>query len=235
MPTAKENHALVIEGDLVRVQRTITEREVKTSDFIAEIARIQPLDTGPLPAGCVWYCRCESEKNRVVSVYVIERPAGLQPIRLKTAPPDKDEVIKDLALSWPITQWFVRCQGEAILDLHIACTQAPVAEHDRDTKLHALPMPNQFDIGQGAVCLGNLVLKDGVPLTRRVEELVRQTLESLWNSDLMPPFDGTGITGLEDWAAQSAANHEFHAQITFPEHRQRTFGQMLAHLLDNPT
>ena len=51
MPTAKENRTLVIEGDLLRVQRTITEREVKTSDFIQEIARTQPLDTGPLSSG----------------------------------------------------------------------------------------------------------------------------------------------------------------------------------------
>jgi hypothetical protein len=95
-------------------------------------------------------------------------------------------------------------------------------------------MPNQYDLGQGAVCLGNLVLKDGVPLVRRVEELVRQTLDSLWNSDLMPSFDGTGITGLEDWAEHSAANPEFHTQIKFPEHDQQTVGAMLEDLLDWP-
>jgi len=234
MPTAKENRTLVIEGDLVRVERTVVEREVKTGDFIAEIARLQPLDTGPLPQGCVWYCRCESEKNRVVSVYVIERPAGMQPIRLKTTPADTEEVIKDLVLSWPITLWFVRCIGDAIQDLHIVCTQAPVADEGRDTKLHGLLMPNQYDLGQGAVCLGNLVLKDGVPLVRRVEELVRQTVESLWNSDLMPAFDDTGITGLDDWAEHSAANPEFHTQIKFPEHDQQTVGAMLEDLLDWP-
>jgi hypothetical protein len=233
MPTPKENRTLTIEGDLVRVQRTVVEREVKTSDFINEIARMQPLDTGPLPVGCAWYTRCESEKNRIVSVYVIERPAGMQPIRLKSSPADKDEVIKDLALSWPITLWFVRCIGEAIQDLHIACTKAPVADEGRDTKLHGLLMPNQYDFCQGAVCMGNLVMKDGVSLTRRVEELVRQTLDSLWNSDLMPSFDGTGITGLEDWAAHSAANPQFHTQIAFPEHRRQTVGGMLTWLLDN--
>jgi hypothetical protein len=158
----------------------------------------------------------------------------MQPIRLKTSPVDRDEVIKDLVLSWPVTLWFVRCIGEAIQDLHIACTKAPVADEGRDTKLYGLPMPNQYDFGQGAVCMGNLVLKDGVSLTRRVEELVRQTVESLWNSDLMPSFDGTGITGLEDWAAQSTASAEFHTQIKFPEHHQQTVGEMLAHLLDSP-
>ena len=37
MPTAKENRTLTIEGDLVRFHRTVIEREVRTSDFIAEI------------------------------------------------------------------------------------------------------------------------------------------------------------------------------------------------------
>ena len=113
-------------------------------------------------------------------------------------------------------------------------TSESVADGGPDTKLYGLLMPNQYDLGQGAVCLGNLVLKDGVPLVRRVEELVRQTLESLWNSDLMPSFDGTGITGLEDWAAHSAVKQEFHAQIKFPEHRQQTVGTMLASLLEDP-
>jgi len=235
MPTAKENRTLVIEGDLLTVQRTIIEREVKTSDFIAEIARTQPLDTGPLPQGCVWHSRREAERNKIVSVYVIERPAGIQKIRLKTSPAAADEeVIKDLSLSWPITLWFVRCMGEAIQDLHIACIRTPVAEDGRDTMLHRLLMPNQHDQGQGQVCLGNLVVKDRLALARRIEDLVRETLESLWNSDLMPSFENSGIAGLENWAEHSAVNPGFHTQIMFPEHRRQTVGGMLAWLLANP-
>ena len=159
----------------------------------------------------------------------------MQHIRLKTSPSGSDaEVIKDLVLSWPITLWFVRCMGEAIQDLHLACTQAHVAVESRDTKLHCLLMPNQHDGGHGPVCLGNLVVKDGLPLATRIEELVKQTLESLWNSDLMPPFGGAGITGLDNWAEHSAVNPEFHTQITFPEHKHQTVGEMLAWLLDNP-
>ena len=233
MPTAKENRTLVIEGELLTVQRIIIEREVKTSDFIAEIARTQPLDTGPLPRACVWHCRKEAEKNKLVSLYVIERPAGIQKIRLKTSKLEEDEVIKELALSWPITLWFVRCVGEAIQDLYLACAKTPIAEDGRDTKLHCLLMPNQHDQGQGQVCLGNLVVQEGLPLAKRIEELIDQTLESLWNSDLMPSFEGAGINSLNDWDSQSAANPEFHTQITFPGHKRQTVGGMLAWLLDN--
>ncbi|MGD0089942.1 MAG: hypothetical protein ABSE73_08485 [Planctomycetota bacterium] len=235
MTATKETRVLTIEGDLLRVQRTIIEREVKTSDFIAEIARTQPLDTGPLPHSCVWHCRREAERNKIVSVYVIERPAGMQKIRLKTSAATADEeVIKDLALSWPMTLWFVRCMGEAIQDLYLACIKAPVAEDGRDAALHCLLMPNQHDHGQGQVCLGNLIVKDGLPLARRIEDLMRETLESLWNSDLMPSFEGSGISGLENWAEHSAVNSEFHTQIAFPEHRRQTVGGMLAWLLENP-
>jgi len=235
MPTVRENRTLVIEGDLLRVQRTTIEREVKTSDFISEIARTQALDTGVLPRGCVWYARRATAGNQIVSVYVIERPAGMQSIRFKASPQNAEQdVVKDLALSWPFTLWFIRCAGEAIQDLHLAAIYTPVADSGRDTELHCLLMPNQYDGGHSAVCLGNLVVKDGQPLAARVEELVRQMLESLWNSDLMPDFKDTGIAGLEDWAEHSAANPEFHTQIRFPEHDQQTFGGMLAHLLEEP-
>ncbi len=231
MPQNKECRTLVIEGDLLRIQRTVVEREVKTGDFIAEIARIQPLDTGPLPVGCAWYTRSENEKNRIISIYVLERPAGMQHVRIKTS--GDEQTIKELDLSWPNTVWFFRCVGDAIHDLHLACTASPIVALGRDTQLHRLLMPNLYDGGHGAVCLGNLVLKDGMPLAQRIETLLHQTLDSLWNSDLMPSFDGSGVTGLDHWAAQSTNNLQFHTQINFPDHRRQTLGEMLAWLLEN--
>jgi len=226
----KETRSLVIDGELMRVQHIVIEKEVKTSDFLAEIARTQPLDTGVLPRGCVWHCRKETVSNKIVSVYIIERPACLQKIQFKAS---NDEEIKELVLSWPITLWFVRCIGEAIQDLHLACTKNFIDEEARYTKLYCLLMPNQHDHGNEEVCLGNLVVKDGLPLAKRIEELVAQTLESLWNSDLMPHYENTGINGLNDWASQSAANPEFHKQITFPDHKRQTAGEMLTWLLNN--
>lgn len=235
MATAvKESRTLIIEGDLVRVQRVVTEREVKTSDFIGEIARTQPLDTGPLPWGCIWVLRRLTAGERIVGVYVIQRPAGSTLIRFKEKPADKDDprVVKDLVLSWPNTLWFVRCVGDAIQDLHLTVTKAAVGTVGRDTPLFKLPMPNQYDCGDGAVCTGTIVVAKDVPLVRRVEDLVQQTLDSLWNNDMMPSFEGMGIAGLDDWAAKTCAEPNFHMNLVLSRHRRRTVGEMLDYLMD---
>ncbi len=233
MNAPAENRILTIEGDLVRIQRTTIEREVRTSDFIAEIARLQPLDTGPLPHGCVWYSRCARERDRPLSIYVIKRPACMQLVHLKTSPSGSaEQTVRELVLSWPTTLWFVRGLGEAVIDLHLACV-ADAGFIDPDTPLHCLLMPNLYDSGHGAVCMGNLVISNELPLALRAEEMISRTLDSLWNSDLMPNFGGSGISSLEDWAAKSAATADFHRQMTFPDHRRQTLERMLAWLREH--
>ena len=232
MTASKTTRVLAIEGDLVRLQHTTVEREVRTSDFVREIARIHPLDTGILPGGCAWYARRENAGRGLVTVHAIERPPGMQAVRFN---PDRGGPaggeIETLNLSWPNTLWFVRCENDAILDVFLACTAAPLSEKGRDTKLFMLPMPNQYDQGNGAVCLGNLVVDGKQPLAARIDGLVRQILDSCWNHDLLPLFEDTGIEGLEDWAKRSAADPEFHGKMRFHEHRSRTAGQMMEFLL----
>jgi hypothetical protein len=232
MAAADASRVLTIEGGLVRLQKTVVERTVRTADFVNEIARLQPLDTGVLPPGCVWFARRQSLKDQNVSVYVIERPPAMQSIRYG-AVRDDDSSIKTLVLSWPNTLWFVRALGDAIQDVHLVATRTPLGEHGKDTTLFQLPMPNIYEYGNGAVCLGNLVLTDAHPLPVRVGDLVRQVLDSLWNKDLLPLFDSLGISGIEDWAAKSADDPEFHKQISYPEHARRNFGEMLSWLLED--
>lgn len=51
--STKETKRITVEGGLVRMERIVIEREAKAEDFMAEIARMQPLDSGLLPEGCV--------------------------------------------------------------------------------------------------------------------------------------------------------------------------------------
>lgn len=229
MQTATDRRVLTIEGDLVRLERTVVEREVKTSDFVAGLARQQPFDSDLLPAGCVWLVR-QSAQSRMVSVYVIERPTGMQKV-MYALDRDDPSTIKELALSWPNTLWFVRVVGDAIEELYLTCTKEPIAIAGKDTRLFRMPMPNIYENGHGPVCLGNLVTANDKPLAVRIGDLIRQVLESLWNSDLMPEFEGTGAESLEDWAKKSAADQAVAARLMPRAHRRTTVAAMLEMLL----
>ena len=79
---------------------------MRTSDLLAELGRMQPLNTGLLPRGCIAFSRSTDSRNQVHALYVIERPAGLVSIRYKKAgsqEEQKDDNIVSLTLSWPHT------------------------------------------------------------------------------------------------------------------------------------
>jgi hypothetical protein len=59
------------------------------------------------------------------------------------------------------------------------------------------------------------------PLAVRIDDLIRQVLESRCNSDLTPQFEGTGVETLADWARSSASAPEFHRQIHLPTHQRQ--------------
>ncbi len=68
----KENKFLTIDGDIVRVEKRIIERTVRTSDFLAELARQQAVDTGLLPTHCRLMSRVFDSRNRTRTIYVID-------------------------------------------------------------------------------------------------------------------------------------------------------------------
>lgn len=236
MSTAtKEAKRITIEGDLVRLERTVIERTAMASDFLAEIARTQPMETGLLPEGCVLFSRhCDIEK-RTCAIYVIERPPGMQLIRYNCARAGHE--IQELNLSWPRTIWFFRTsqapssEFASIQDLWVAATRASIHVAARDTALYCLPMPNLYEFGNGAVCMGNLSLEESkTPASLRVTGLLRQVLESAWNIDLMPSFEGLGIGSLEEWAKASATDPAFHEKIRLHKHVHASVDAMLKHL-----
>lgn len=228
----KETRILTIEGDLVRVERTIVEKEVSAAQFMLEIAKTQPLETGPLPTHCAAFFRWpDRNSGELVTVYLLEHGPGLQKVKYRR-PADQDNEesrVVDLVLSWPRTLWFVECLGDVIKDVYITVVESPFRQQYQATPLQRLLMPNQYQ-PTGNLCMGDLTVNTIASLADRIDDLVKQIDESVWNTDLLPSYDGTGIDGLEDWAAKSATNPDFHRQITFPTHWGQTVGGLLRKL-----
>lgn len=234
--TNKDRRCLVIEGNWMRLERTIVEREVKTDDFLEEIARTRAMESGIMPQGCIFMARRSDKQNRQISVYAIERPAGMQNVKFK---PAKADEVKELHLSWPVTIWFARCvassdNDQVIQDLWLTCVTRPTRDAETSTVLYQMPMPNIYDFGDGALCLGNLVVTDLRSAAARVDELIEKVLTSLWNTDLMPEFDeDMGIKSLEEWAEKSTNDPQFHKKIVYRKHKFETIRAMLDQLLED--
>ena len=234
MPTGlKESRRLVIEGELLTLQRTVVEKQIKTSDFVAELIKSCPLETGLLPHNCVYYCSAVGQSGKNTRIFVLELPAGMRRIKYKPVGSKDLGTPKDLDLSWPNTLWFTLCVNEAIESVHAACTKLPLSQAGmKYAELYVLPMPNQYDNGHGAVCVGNLTSDCETVLPERIDSLFSQILASFWNFDLMPDLgdENAPFHTLEEWAQQSALDPEFHTKVLFRKHARMTFDGMLCHL-----
>ncbi|MCK6499231.1 MAG: hypothetical protein L6Q38_07095 [Nitrospira sp.] len=237
--STKETKRITVEGGLVRMERIVIEREAKAEDFMAEVARMQPLDSGLLPEGCVAVRRWCDESKVTQSLYLIERAVGLQPIKFRPGKGGEEE--RALVLSWPRTVWCCRTLQAPAADIvsmgdcAVAVVKEPIREKGLATKLFRLPMPNLYEDGNGAVCTGSIQLHEHeATAAEKVSHLIRQVMESAWNEDLMPDFKGLGIDGLEDWASKSSADPEFHAKIAYRTHNAGTVGGLLEELTRRP-
>ena len=227
-----ETQTIVIDGDLVRVQRTIVERQVRTSELLQELASLYPLATGLLPRQCIAYARVNDNDKQAVTVYVIERAAGLASIRFKdggSRDRQSDDNIAELKLSWPHTYWLVKMVGTAISDLYIACSTHPI--RDLNEGVFVLPMPNIYDDGYGAVCLGNLVVPDTLTPAARVEKLIESVMSSLWNNDLSPWLEDVGVESLAQWAKRSTEDPQLGLKLQYRPHRHETLAKLMESLL----
>ncbi|MBI3830036.1 MAG: hypothetical protein HY291_10995, partial [Planctomycetes bacterium] len=106
---------------------------------------------------------CDAEQ-RTRTIFALERPPGIQPVRYK--PVSTKEDVLELKLAWPRTLWFCltsqapNTELASIMDLWVTVTKAPIQPAGTETALYCLPMPNIYDNGCGAVCFGNLRLED---------------------------------------------------------------------------
>lgn len=231
----KETKLITIEGGLVRMERVIIEREAKAEDFMAEVARMQPLDSGLLPEGCVYFQRWCDDQKAAQTLYLIERAPCMQVIKFK--PVKGGTEVQEYMLSWPRTVWC--CQTvqtpaaafAAVEDCAVAVIRQPLRAEGLATKLFRLPMPNLYEDGNGSICTGDLQLAEGRTETaQRVTEMVGQVLASAWNEDLLPDYAGIGIDGLDDWAAKSAIDPDLHEKLAFKAHTAGTVGGLVKRL-----
>lgn len=230
----REVRNIHIEGDLAVIKRTIVEREVKTSDLVDELCKGRPLDTGPLPVGCVTYCRySERDSGAIMSLYVIQIGPHMRKAIHKRPANTADEerhperCISELMLSWPNTLWFVRFKNSSLLDVHLCSTLDPLSKNAYATVMYLMPMPNQYDLGHKNFCTGNITVDMGLPFATRVEQVMTQLLESMWNEELPADFRSVGIVNLRDWHEKSALDPQFYKKLALRPHPRGDVKKML--------
>lgn len=228
--------------DYVRIERTTVEREVKAADFIKEIIRSEPADSGILPYGCV---RRVSNNTRagmggedIRMLYILQVPPHINSMQFKRAPKTEEEeqfpdkCIEEKRCSWPNTLWFVAFAGKVLQTLHFAATTTPYIINGDKTPLLYLPTPNQYE--QGHVCTGTLSLDQNIPEQVRVERVMEYMSKSLWNTDLMPNYNNHdyGIKSIDDWAKKTEKDPDFWRKLTMPNHKLgRTVGAAIERLI----
>lgn len=224
----REQRFMVMEGDMVAMKRLVTEREVKAEDFLNELHRAVPINTGILPYGCVWMMRRNNN-----TLFLIERPPALTAMQWRFLnegdsgwdSKDPSKNVKSLLLSWAYTIWAMPFKGAALCNPYMVFSYNSIAEKSLQTPIYASLLPNIYDGGHGNMCLGNdLSLPTDATPTTRVNLIIKHVMNSNWNRDLLVAMNAKthGISGLEDWHAKSAGNADFYKSIRFPEHRNKT-------------
>jgi hypothetical protein len=230
----REDRVITVKGDLCTVQRTIVEREVKTSDLIDELCKGRLLSTDVLPHNCVMYTRFnDPHSNALVSIYVVELPPHVRKAVYKRNPINADEerhperCIKELALSWPFTQWFVRFKNSGLMDVYLACAKQPLCKDAFATPIYYLPMPNQYEYGTKGFCTGNITVDMGLSFANKVDAVMEQLLTSMWNEDLPVDFRDSGVVNLPDWHEKTAADPDFWKKIRFKAIKWRDYQSLM--------
>jgi hypothetical protein len=171
------------------------------------------------------------ETGEPVAFYLLEHEPALQKVKYRKTPDPTHagNPVLELVLSWPRTLWFIECLGDLVKDVYLTVIERPFRQQYLATPLKRLLMPNQYQPA-GALCMGDLTVNGNASLAERIDDLAQQIEESVWNTDLLPGYDGTGIDGVEDWAAKSAADPETHRRIECPPHWGQTAGGLLRRL-----
>jgi hypothetical protein len=238
-PNNQEKRIIEMDGNLAVIKRVTTEREVQTEDFLSEMTKNRPLDMGFIPRGCIWCSRTNDNKNVPVNLYILELTPHMRKITYRRKPTSSkeeanpDSCLVNLDVSWPHTLWAIRMRGIAVLDVHCIAIKDPVRMYREQTKLYILPMGNQYQNGSGHFCIGTLNLDAKLPIDEQVERLMEYLLASVWNQDLKPVYDNTGINSLEDWAEKSKADPKFYEKIDYRPHGFRDFRSLTHHLVTN--
>lgn len=140
-------------------------------------------------------------------------------------------------LLWSINLHYQVSDGGLFLNdqcglyVHLNVLKEPFSKHKLSSNLFCLPVSNQFDLGQTAMCVG-----DGIYFDRKKDfrqqsnEFLTRIFHSKWNEDLGVEFYNTGIVSYSDWEAGTLKNPDFHSIITYRPKSYRDVNGMLKHI-----
>lgn len=242
---AKETRRIVSEGNLIRIERVLTEREVRLNDFVENINALEPLNTGVLPANCCYYGQTRRGRNQACRMYVILLPDHMQPVsyrptRLERVSSTQRNRTHTLELSWPPSLWFFTFSNQSLDQIHTRTFTGDFIEQGESTPMHSLHMPNFNDSdAAGPMCVGSISVPMNLPFAKRLGLTMREILNTTWNDDLENNYEGTGVTDLLDWNEKSKDKPDFWKEMKFQRVAGRdaeqssgeTFGGLCSRLL----
>lgn len=221
MARRRETRRIVLEGDLVRVERTLIEREVKLEEFASSICTLEPVTTGLLPHGCCYHGRSTTTYGERRTLYVIYLTDHLQTMRYRPTRQDaltseERNRIRELRVSWPPTAWFLLFKNAGLSGIWARALKTNLFDLGEGTSVFSTHFPNFYGPGSGGyMCTGSISVDSSLPMYRRVNLTMAHVLNSLWNDDLDTDFESAGVDNLLSWAERSETDHEYWRQINF--------------------
>lgn len=216
----------VIENGFVYEREVYEGKSVKVEDFMANLAKSVPTCTGRLPKNCIYM-----ERENGKAVIVVQTTPWTIPLKYKARGSNEQQTFK---LSMPFIQYWVAINAsDAIISVHITCTKENIEEK---TQLYKLPVPNQHEMGNSYMCMGDMKIPMELPLHKRIDRVIQEFWSSNFNDDLhagWPSFlefteNGNVITGFAGWEKHSASNPMCALMFNYAPHKGKDMATMLS-------
>jgi len=192
---------ILTENTAKLVERTVI-HEIPLMDFLNSVNKNIPLIFPILPNNIRGFISGE-----VTSNLIIEQAPRKIKLRFRTTEnedSEEDDRIFNFNVYMPYIYYNINIQNNPVLinTVKMAFATAPVT--DENSILGTMPMPN-ID-GSQTICLGDINIKDDLPLHMAISELIIKILSSVWNSDLFD-IDGMEPIPFFSKAIKKYANH----------------------------
>ena len=210
------------DGVVENISETVISRCTE-DEFIENIKRGIPIDTGLLPKNCIYM---QSKKDS--RLYILELPPKTVNINYTAT-----TGVKKYRVSIPVVQAYVLVKDKAISMLHLSCTKSRI--QSLEDNIYILPLLNQHSDGNSYVCTGDIKSDISIPISKRIEKLVNAYFMSNFNSDLTIQYPAAIKNGLPEWDKKTKENPLFgiSEHIKYTPHKRGTVKEMINFLLGN--
>jgi len=176
-----EGTHIEIEGNEVCIVRTQVMRRVKTDDFVAKMASMNPVSTGLQPKHTIFYQQW-TQNNVPHGLYVVEWEPRRVSLNYKSGM--FESIGANVYEVWfPWVQWYLHIISGKVMRVYITCTENRIKQ--MEDKLFRLPIPNHSHTG---FCQGDVAARAKLPLNVQCEQIITDIITSIWNDDLQPPW-----------------------------------------------